>query len=232
MAAEHLHPSPLAATATPIIAAAAAEDAGALRERTRVARMILDAAARLLRSHGYEATTTRSIAQQVGLKPGSIYHHFASKDEIVAAVVSEGVRIVADAVVSELAALPAGAEVPTRIETAIRAHLLSSLKNSDYTSASIRAFAFLPDHIRTQCRDERRRYEDIWRMLMQEAHEGGLIAVGVSPDAVRLMLLGALNWAGEWYRPGGLSIEKIAQDFTASILHARPGDVAAPASRG
>jgi AcrR family transcriptional regulator len=182
------------------------------------ARHILDATARLLRHRGYEATTTRAIAREVGLKAGSIYHHFPSKDAIVQAVVNEGVQIVFDAVTQALAALPREAGPRARIETAVRAHLSSSLENSDYTSASIRAFAFLPDHIRQQCRAERRKYEDIWRSLIEAAREAGLIKDGVSEDAVRLLLLGALNWAGEWYRPNKLTIEKIAHDFTASVL--------------
>jgi TetR/AcrR family transcriptional regulator, cholesterol catabolism regulator len=193
-------------------------------ERTGAARQILDATARLLRYRGYEATTTRAIAQDVGLKAGSIYHHFPSKDAIVQAVVNEGVEVVRDAVVAALAALPADAGPRKRIEAAVQAHLLSSLEHSDYTSASIRAFAFLPDHIRVECRTERRRYEDVWRVLVEAAHDAHCFAPDVSADAVRLLLLGALNWAGEWYRPNGLSIEKIAHDFTSCVLRDGGGE--------
>jgi TetR/AcrR family transcriptional regulator, cholesterol catabolism regulator len=206
-----------------------AEGAKAPPVRKGAARQILDATARLLRYHGYEATTTRAIAQEVGLKAGSIYHHFPSKDVIVETVVIEGVQIIVDAVVAALAALPADANPRIRVGTAVRTHLLSSLEHSDYTSASIRAFAFLPEHIRAQCSKVRSKYEDIWRLLVGDAHQAHCIAADVSPDAVRLLLLGALNWAGEWYQPNGLSIDKIAHDFTASILReGRNPDTAKP----
>lgn len=202
----------------------AGEAAGRLAEAAHgsapggAARQILDAAARLLCRKGYEATTTRAIADMVGIKAGSIYHHFPSKDAIVGAVVNEGVRVVLDAVASALAALPPDADPRRRIETAARMHLLSSLENSDYTSACIRTFAFLPDRIRADCREERRRYEEIWRTLVGDAQEAGLIAPGISADSVRLLLLGAVNWAGEWYRPDGpLSIDKIASDFASAV---------------
>jgi len=184
-------------------------------------RQILNAAAKLLRHRGYEATTTRAIATAVGIKGGSIYHHFPSKDAIVGEVVNEGVRVVYDAVEKALSALPAKATPRRRLEAAIKAHLLSSLEHSNYTSASIRAFAFLPDSVRRDCRIERRRYEVLWEKLVSELYKAGLIDPEISPDSIRLLLLGALNWAGEWYRPDRMGIDDISRDFAASILRGK-----------
>lgn len=189
---------------------------GARREAERpsgASREILNAGAWLLRHRGYESMTTRAIAERVGIKAGSIYHHFPSKDAIVEQVLNEGVRVVFDAVTAALAALPADATPLDRLRAAIKSHLQSSLENSDYTSASIRAFAFLPSGLREHCRVERRRYEEIWRDIVQQAADAGYIPQGLSLDAVRLMLLGAVNWAGEWYRPGRVSIDEIADSF-------------------
>jgi AcrR family transcriptional regulator len=196
--------------------AIAAEDA--ISEPIGARRQILNAAAHLLKHRGYETTTTRAIAAAVGIKGGSIYHHFPSKDAIVGEVVNEGVRVVYDAVVAALAALPARAAPRRRLETAIKAHLLSSLEHSDYTSACIRTFAFLPEAVRRECRAERRRYEKLWRDLVAELYEAGAIDAKLSPDAVRLLLLGAVNWAGEWYRPGRMGIDEISRDFAACVL--------------
>lgn len=188
-----------------------------------VPRLILDVAAKLLRRRGYEAMTVRAIAEQVGIKAGSIYYHYPSKDAIAAAVVNEGVDVVHHAVTAALAALPPGADGRDRLEVAARAHLLSSLQNSDYTSASIRAFAFLPDGVREESRLRRRRYEKIWAGIVAEAAATGLIRPDISPDVVRLMLLGAVNWAGEWYRPEGrLTIERISHDFAELVFGRRP----------
>jgi AcrR family transcriptional regulator len=181
-------------------------------------RQILDAAAHLLKHRGYDATTTRAIAAAVGIKGGSIYHHFPSKDAIVGEVVNEGVRVVFDAVVAALASLPARASPRRRLETAIRAHLLSSLEHSDYTSACIRTFAFLPEAVRRECRVERRRYEKLWQGLVNQLCDARLVSSNVSPDSLRLLLLGAVNWAGEWYRPGRMGIDEIARDFAACVL--------------
>ncbi len=190
-------------------------------EADGIRRQILNAAARLLRHRGYEATTTRAIADAVGIKAGSIYHHFASKDDIVKTVINEGVRVVHDAVVKSLEALPENTSPRELLETAIKAHLVSSLECSDYTSASIRAYAFLPEELRAECRTARRDYENVWRTILAAIIGAGAVDREISPDAFRLMLLGAINWAGEWYRPGRLSIEKISRDFAAIVIPER-----------
>ncbi|TLM83030.1 TetR/AcrR family transcriptional regulator [Pseudarthrobacter sp. NamE2] len=44
---------------------------------------ILDAAAELFTTQGYASTSTRSIADAVGIRQSSLYHHFKTKDEIL-----------------------------------------------------------------------------------------------------------------------------------------------------
>lgn len=53
---------------------------------------IKEAALELFATKGYESTTIREIAEQVGLKGSSIYSHFKSKDEIFIQVVEELMR--------------------------------------------------------------------------------------------------------------------------------------------
>ena len=53
---------------------------------------ILRAAAELFVKHGYAGTSIRDIAHQVGLLPGSVYHHFPSKEDLFVAIHREGFR--------------------------------------------------------------------------------------------------------------------------------------------
>jgi AcrR family transcriptional regulator len=50
-------------------------------QQTRAA--IIDAALDLFRSHGYEATTMRAIAQRAGVSTGNAYYYFSSKEELI-----------------------------------------------------------------------------------------------------------------------------------------------------
>lgn len=50
---------------------------------------ILDAAAELFTTRGYASTSTRAIADAVGIRQASLYHHFAAKDDILEALLDE-----------------------------------------------------------------------------------------------------------------------------------------------
>src|ERR671927_66081 len=47
------------------------------------AHEILDVAARLFYERGYPSVSTRALAQAAGIQGGSLYHHFASKEEML-----------------------------------------------------------------------------------------------------------------------------------------------------
>src|SRR5690606_6446151 len=49
---------------------------------------VLEAAALLFTSKGFAATSTREIAEAVGIRQASLYYHFAGKDEILAALLA------------------------------------------------------------------------------------------------------------------------------------------------
>jgi AcrR family transcriptional regulator len=52
---------------------------------------ILDAAAELFTGRGCASTSTRRIADAVGVRQASLYHHFATKDDILDALLAETV---------------------------------------------------------------------------------------------------------------------------------------------
>src|ERR1700738_2785022 len=59
-----------------------------LKDRQRQMRetAILEAAHRLLAEKGYQGMTMDDVAQRVGIAKGSLYQHFKSKEELLAAV--------------------------------------------------------------------------------------------------------------------------------------------------
>ena len=51
---------------------------------------LLRAAAKLFVEKGFDATTTRDIAEAVGMRSGSPFYHFRSKQELLKAAMIEG----------------------------------------------------------------------------------------------------------------------------------------------
>ena len=181
-------------------------------------RAILNAAARFFSNHGYASTSLRDIAKAAGMKAGSLYYHFSSKDEIVAAVIELGVQAVADEVAREVErARPEG---PTaRLRVAIRGHLRALLAQHDYASANIRINNELPQKLRRRTHAARARYDEVWRGLIADCAAAGQLRDGVDPNVLRLLLIGAMNGALEWYRPDGrLKIDTLADRFAEIIV--------------
>ena len=57
---------------------------------------ILLAAAELFASQGYAGTSTRQIADRVGIRQPSLFYHFSKKEEILRAIVDQGAAVVLD----------------------------------------------------------------------------------------------------------------------------------------
>jgi AcrR family transcriptional regulator len=179
-------------------------------------RRILDHAARLLRNGGYHRTTLREIAEAVGIRKASLYYHFGSKEEIVEAVVNDGVRFVHEGVVAALAGTE-GAPPHERLEAAIRGHLAALHSHGDYTSASIKVFNFGAAPAPESVRAVRRAYEDVWRGLIADLQREGALPPDRAPDVLRNFLLGALNGSTDWYRPERHDIGTLSGEFAALL---------------
>ena len=180
---------------------------------------ILDAAAAMLRRQGYGNTTLRRIAEVAGIQAGSIYYHFASKDEIMDAVLERGVAAVYHAVRDKLAALPEDADHLHRIETAVIAHLEALLSHGDYTSASIRTFGEVPEAFQQKAQPLREAYVVLWQELLGAAQAAGAIRADLDPSLLRTMLLGSLNWTVEWYDPTLRPVGDIARQAVDVLFH-------------
>lgn len=67
---------------------------------------VLDAAAELFVTRGFAATSTREIAERVGIRQASLYYHFAGKNEILAELLQRSVRPTVDKVAKIEALVP------------------------------------------------------------------------------------------------------------------------------
>ena len=179
---------------------------------------ILLEAARLFRSKGYAATTLRQIADAIGIKAGSIYYHFASKEELLGVILDTGIKVVADEIQKRIAALPPAATNREKIAAAIEGHLYGLLHHGDFTSANIRVYEQIPQQAKNKHRIIRRTYADYWDKLFANALASGELRPDTSVAVVRLFVIGALNWTVEWYNPQRGSFKEFANQITRIVF--------------
>lgn len=165
---------------------------------------LLAVAVREFARRGFARTSIRDIARAAGLQPGSVYHHFASKDDLFIAAHSAGMR----EVVRLMEAAPARARDPwERLEIAFTVHIRHLISGNDltaWTGASL--FLFESPEMQRQLRAERDRFEAVYRRLIADLP----LPPGIDRSLLRLQLLGALNWTRTWYRPGKRGAAEIA----------------------
>ena len=196
---------------------AAPEDAGSKSARTR--ERILDAAAHVLSRKGYAGTRLSDVADQAEIQAPAIYYYFPSRDDLIEEVMWTGIARMREHMARVLAAMPPGTDPLARIDAAVEAHLRYCLEISDYTTASIRNAGQVPENIAIRFTAEASQYGDIWRKLLQDADNAGLLRPGLDPMAARMMVLGALNWAAEWWNPRRGSLDTVVRTAQSLVRH-------------
>jgi AcrR family transcriptional regulator len=188
-----------------------------LPKKSEVTRTrILDAAAHVFCNKGYALTRLSDIAKRARTQTGSIYYYFESREAIVAEVLRIANERTAQHVLGAITELPPGATIREKIVAAVHGHCSIVLSGDPYTAAHMRIFDQIPVRLRDyflRMLDER---AAVWRKLFADAEEAGEIRSGLDLSVVRLLVLGMINWSIEWYKPGGLSPDEIAE--TAATL--------------
>ena len=201
-----MRPAPAEAT----VAAATRHAAPTKRASSRLPRL-LDEAARAFAQRGFAAASVREIVEPVGMLPGSLYCHFATKEALLAAVYKEGVERIGAAVDAAVAPLD---DPWQRLEAACVAHLGSLLDRTDYSQVVIRVRPSDAPAAEAELIALRDSYEKRFARLVAALP----LARPTDRTMLRLMLVGALNWSQTWYRDGrAMTPEKIARRFVGLL---------------
>ena len=177
---------------------------------------ILDSTAELVIEHGVAGVAQRQIAASVGIRAASLYHHFASKNEIVEAVFRRGIDVMEQAW-DQAAAATAGADAFTRLAAHIRAHLSALFDHGPYTAAHVTAFRTAPAEVREAVVPMRDAYEARWTELLGEIAAAGDLAVGTPIGLSRLALFGAMNSTVEWFDSERGNVDELADVITGQF---------------
>lgn len=189
-------------------------DVGTVAE-TRVdgRQRIMDAAAELFLRQGYAQTSLRDIAAAVGMRAGSLYYHFDSKDDLLTAILRRGITVMVDAFAAA-AAETRGTAPRVVIHGHVRAHLGALFEHGPYTAAHVITFHTAPPAVRAAIVPDRDGYEALWTDLLRDLVDTGDMATDVSVGLARLTLFGAMNTTIEWFDADRGSLDDLAETIT------------------
>lgn len=191
---------------------------------------ILRCAAEMFRREGYAAVTLRRIAKGVGMTTGSLYYHFASKEEIVSEILDQGHRRCLVEVRHAVTSLGPRASSREILKTAILVHIGCTLGEDSFPSANVRIFAHVPAEVRLNSLGIRHEYERYWFALIRRGQDQGTVRTHEDPGVLANLLFGAMNWMLEWYKKDRHDIEGIAETLTG-LIHGEEKQVRAPKRR-
>src|SRR5271167_4834941 len=196
---------------------ASADTAESKSAQTR--RRILDAAAHVLSAKGYAGLRLNDVAAYAELQAPGIYYYYPSRDDLIEEVMWVGIADMREHVAMVLDALSADASAIDRLLAAVEAHLRHALEISDYTTASIRNAGQVPLSIRKRQILEEERYGEVWRRLINELAREGRLRPELDLYIAQMLVLGALNWAVEWWNPRRGSVEAVVDNAQSFIRH-------------
>jgi TetR/AcrR family transcriptional regulator, cholesterol catabolism regulator len=180
------------------------------------AALIRSSAIDLFFEHGYEATSLRAIAGQVGIQVGSLYNHLTSKESLLYSIMSTIMEDLLREFDSRLAPVTDSVE---RLRTAIEVHVL-------FHTARAREVFIGNSELRSLTAAHRRKV-----VKLRDQYEERFIDIieqGVAdrsfeapdPKLTAWAILAVGTSTSTWFRPDGrLQLDDIARLYTDFVLN-------------
>lgn len=170
-------------------------DDGRRKRRSRngepTADRIVETAAKLFREQGYAQSTTREMSELLGIQKASLYHHIGSKEDLLYSICMGATSGVLEDVREAIAAAPAD----KRLHEAIKAHIVSAIRDGDLHAVLQFEWRALSDERREEISDVRRELHGELRQLIEEDRKAGRLRKDIDVKYVSLTLMNLLSWA-------------------------------------
>jgi len=158
---------------------------------------IVQEAARLFDQIGYHGVNMEMIAEAAGVRKPTLYHYIKAKDQILFEI-HETIVDRLHAVTQER--IHAGAPALTVLKGAVTEIFRLIHDHPGFVRAFFEHFREMNSENRAKLRERRAGYErDLIAVVRQGVEKGELAPV--EPRIALLTVLGAANWAYQWYRP-------------------------------
>lgn len=139
--------------------------------------------------NGFDATTVRDIAANSGMTSGSIFYHFATKEELLSWIIREGLQLGHETAELELV----GKTHPVAQYHALILGHLKALHDQRHThKVAVQEWRRLPAKARAELKQINNWYRDRWLSVLSALEAENLLRA--DPESSRRMLIASLNW--------------------------------------
>ncbi len=176
---------------------------------------ILEAAAKIFSQKGFHATSMQDIAEAVQLQKASLYHHFASKQEILVEILDQALDLInARLEMVRLQDLSAD----EKLRQAMVSYLQTVAENQNLAAVLLLEVRSLDPELKARLASRRERFEGLWKDLIIEGKHQGVFN-NVDPSLTGRAIMGVMNWTVTWYRHDGpRSATEIADRYADLLL--------------
>jgi len=186
------------------------------RHKNRLHNPIYDIAARVIHQRGYDSTSMSDVAKAAGLTKAGLYHHVASKEQLLYTILDYGMDLTDEVVIRPVQALRDPME---RLRQMIERHLRLILQERNHeVTVILHEDKSLKGAMRRKISERKKAYirfvEGVIRdVLKQQGRKE------IDPRLAAFGLLGMMNWCYQWYRPGGrISLPQLVRGMTRIFL--------------
>jgi len=174
------------------------------------------AAARVFSERGYQGASTRHIAQELGIRQGSLYYYFNSKDKALEEVCCIGIEEIVQAIEAI-----AASEVPAdeKIRLAIQQHLGYLDRGRHFMRTFLFSRHLLPEHRRGRVRLLSEQYEQLIESVFTSGVSTGVFRPDLDCWVATQSFFALINVAAAGYKPSQQrSLKQLEQGFCQQLL--------------
>jgi AcrR family transcriptional regulator len=183
----------------------------AARHRSAGHQALLDAASAEFADRGYAATSIRDIAATAGVSLSALYHYYAGKQALLAAILHEGMDAYFG--MCQEALEEAGRDPARRLAAVVGATVRYRAERSVASLILINEARALPERARSEYRERERRATGLFKSAIDDGIAAGIFTTPY-PDDARRMIIAACNAVAQWFRPdGAIPLDTLAERY-------------------
>jgi TetR/AcrR family transcriptional regulator, cholesterol catabolism regulator len=176
---------------------------------------IIAAATRVFSQRGYHAASMTEIADEVGIRKPSLYHHIRKKEDLLFAIHEQLI----DELSEETMAALAGTDAPEeRISRILEVNMSFVARHRDGVAVFLQERREMSGERWDDLVVKRDRYERVVSGVVAAGIASGAF-VDVPPQITARALLAMANWGYTWFDPAGeMSAHAVAEIFSEIAL--------------